>query len=101
MHPPFFTTDYRSVVHTPHPVSHRTGLRRTTPVVLPVTLSHLIENPFIPAYLVEDVHPDEIHDTRPVRLTIVPAPVHSSLRDVVGRWLIRLGQRLILTNHPG
>lgn len=101
MHPPFFTIDHRTVVHTPSPVSHRVGLRRTTPVVLPVTLSHVVENPFIPTYLVADVLPDAPVESKPVRLTIVPSPTHSSLRDVIGRWLIRLGQRMILENHPG
>jgi len=101
MHPPFFPTDHRSSVNTPHPVSHRRGLRRTTPMVLPMTLSHLAENPTIPVYLAEDVRPDEIADPRPVILRAVPAPTHNSLRDVIGRWLIRLGQRMILENHPG
>lgn len=101
MHPPFFPTDHRSVVHTPHPVSHHNGLRRHSPVVLPVTLSHLVENPHIPVYLVEDVYPSEVQDTRPVRLHAVPPPTHNSLRDVFGRWLIRMGQRIILQNHPG
>ncbi|SEV94079.1 hypothetical protein SAMN04488515_0326 [Cognatiyoonia koreensis] len=101
MHPPFFHTDHRSVVHVPHPASHTTGLRRTAPVVLPITVSHLVENPFIPTYLVEDVMQDEMPDTRPVMLRAVPAPRHKSLRDVIGRWLIRLGQRMILENHPG
>lgn len=100
MHPPFFHTDHRSIVHTPHPVSHKVGRRRNVPVVLPITLSHLVENPFIPTYLAEDVQGDEPDDTRPARLTVVPAPTHSSLRDVIGRWLIRLGQRMILENHP-
>lgn len=101
MHPPFFPVDHRSVVHTPHPVSHRTGLRRTTPVVLPISLSHLVENPVIPIYLAEDIKPGDIPDQRPIRLQAVPLPTHNSLRDVIGRWLIRVGQRMILENHPG
>lgn len=100
MHPPFFITDHRSVVHTPHPVSHTRGLRRGAASVLPVTACYVSHNPFIPTYLLDDVHPDEPEHGHP-RLRVVAAPTHSSLRDVIGRWLIRLGQRMILENHAG
>jgi hypothetical protein len=35
-----------------------------------------------------------------LRLQVVPEP-RNALRDYVGRWLIRMGQRMILTNRPG
>lgn len=101
MHPPFFHTDHRSVVHTPHFVSHHNGLRRTTPVALPMSVSHLVDNPHIPVYLAQDVPAVSAQTPRPVILQAVPPPTHNSLRDVFGRWLIRMGQRIIFENHPG
>lgn len=85
MHPPFYIPD--------HPVGHdHTLVRRTTPQRLDL---RPCRTDWPPMPLVQDPAPP----VRP-RLVVVPTP-RPTLRDALGRFLIRLGQRMILNNRPG
>ncbi len=96
MHPPFIVTDARVGRAAAHLTPPRRGAA-TRLTLSPATLPH---RPPAPAAL----RAGAVVDLPPLRavphLRIVPPPTHR-LRDRIGRWLIRLGQRMILTHHPG
>ena len=105
MHPPFYLPDTRvSVDVTQHyeckPVrrrGHQPAILRllpfgTWPPVHPGLLDH-IDDP-VPSLPTGRAAPN-----RPV-LHVVPLP-RRGLRVVIGRFLIRTGQRMILENRPG
>ena len=89
MHPPFVFTDHK-VGHAPvHPAPVP---RRSQPARLdlrPVTANW----PPVP------LMPPPGPPAGP-HLFVVPQP-GTRIRDIMGRWLIRLGQRMIMTNRPG
>ena len=105
MHPPFYIPDTRvadDVAH--HHDFKRTIKRRGAGTVLrilpmpgwpPVSpyLADFIDEPMPPLPSGRRVH------THPV-LHVVPEP-RNGLRDALGRFLIRAGQRMILENRPG
>lgn len=89
MHPPFIFTDHkvgRAPVHpTPTP-------RRGAPTRLDM---RPVSSNWPPVPLIAPPAP-----ALGPHLFIVPQP-STRWRDIMGRWLIRLGQRMILTNRPG
>ena len=99
MHPPFIFTDHKV---GPDTFRGRPKVRRSLPqrlILRPMT------DGWPPLPVVFEPGPPEVSPSgqpvlTPVYLTIVPPP-RSGIRDTVGRWLIRLGQRMILQNHPG
>ncbi|WP_394178725.1 hypothetical protein [Yoonia maritima] len=105
MHPPFFIVDHKVGTDIHQPYTERPLKRRTNPEQLQMTpvASGWPPVPFLPK---TEEHLQLIRlpsgkmiAARP-RLQIVPQP-QRNLRHVVGRWLIRLGQRMILENRPG
>lgn len=94
MHPPFFHVDHKVDAFT-HPVPAKCKPRRTQPARLAMRpTSHV----FAPVPMRADPPPPVIFAPGPVRLSIVPPP-QASLRDRIGRFLIRTGQRMIFQNH--
>ena len=98
MHPPFVFTDHRvgPFHHQPTP-----KVRRSQPEVLRLTPA----GPGWPAVpLVAGTAPAQLPSghavQQPVFLQVVP-PARNTLRDAFGRFLIRTGQRMILSNRPG
>ncbi|MEY1556772.1 hypothetical protein AB3Y40_14155 [Yoonia sp. R2331] len=97
MHPPFMFTDHKvdPDFHTPKQRVKRTRPARLdlspapgwppVPLVVPTALpSSPTGVPFAPGF----------------RLQVVPPP-RATWRDWFGRFLIRVGQRMILQNRPG
>ncbi|PRY76015.1 hypothetical protein CLV80_110101 [Yoonia maritima] len=105
MHPPFYVVDHKVGPENHNDYSERTTKRRTQPQRLQISpvASSWPPVPFIPEV---DTNPQLIRlpsgmlVAEKPRLQIVPAP-QRSLRHVIGRWLIRIGQRMILENRPG
>lgn len=94
MHPPFFHVDHKVDAFT-HSVPAKCKPRRTQPARLAMQqTSHV----FAPVPMRADPPPPLIFAPGPVRLSIVPPP-QASLRDRIGRFLIRTGQRMIFQNH--
>ena len=96
MHPPFIFTDHKiGPSSTPVP---RPKIRRTRPEPLDLRIAATPGWPPMP--LVEQ-RPFARIAAEPARhLYVVPEP-RNAIRDALGRFLIRLGQRMILTNRPG
>ena len=95
MHPPFYHVDHK-VDPISHPKSARLVLRRSQPTRLDLGAQ---PSGFALAPLRAPPPPKgfpKVHG--PVRLAVVPPP-RPSLRDRVGRMLIRIGQRMIFENH--
>lgn len=101
MHPPFFVVDHKigpDIYH--HEASRRRGKPKSlnlsyvatgwppVPLVHEATLTGYVPLPSGAKILL-----------RPM-LQVVPPP-QRNLRHIVGRWLIRLGQRMILENRLG
>ena len=100
MHPPFYTPD-TSVSRDITPFSGRPIKRRGEKpqrlVILPFTgWPPVAPPPLDPVPLSDHVAPGR----QPIVLVVVPAP-RSTWRDIMGRFLIRTGQRMILRNGPG
>ena len=94
MHPPFFHVD-----HKVDPVIHHRSARLMPRRARPARLE-LAPDPhgFAPVPLRAALLPPVVFAPGPVRLRIVPPP-QPSLRDRIGRFLIRTGQRMIFQNH--
>lgn len=105
MHPPFYLPDTRVA----HDIAHHHDCK---PLTRRGTLPQILRILPMPGW--PPVHPslrDHIDPTvivvpsgrpapsRPV-LHVVPEP-RNALRVIMGRFLIRLGQRMILENRPG
>lgn len=104
MHPPFFVVDHKIGPDIYHRDTPRPSRRRGKPETL--NLSHVATG-WPPVPLVDEATltgyvplPSGAKILlRPV-LQVVPPP-QRNLRHIVGRWLIRLGQRMILENRLG
>ncbi len=96
MHPPFVFTDHKIGPTLEHPKPH---VRRTKPARL--DLSPNAGWPPVPLVVPSDVPsaPTGAPFAPGFRLQVVP-PARTTWRDVVGRFLIRTGQRMILSNRP-
>ena len=94
MHPPFIFTDHRI---GPEPVTSKPKVRRTTPARLDL-------RPMTPGWppmpVVEPSKLAQLASEKPPVFYVVPTP-RRAWRDVVGRFLIRVGQRMIVKNSPG
>ncbi len=105
MHPPFYTPDTfvsRDIVagFEPKPTIRR-GHRPRVLQFLPAPGWPPI-HPYL-VDLVEQAPPPLPSGQQAVKrpvLHVVPEP-RNTLRDAIGRFLIRLGQRMILENRPG
>ncbi len=97
MHPPFTFTDHKVGPDIYHDKPH---VRRTRPMRL--DLSPTPGWPPVPLVAPKEApsSPTGTPFAPGFRLQVVP-PARASLRDVVGRFLIRTGQRMILRNRPG
>jgi len=98
MHPPFVFTDHKVGPNICQPRPHK---RRRGPTRLDLSPS----TGWPPVPLVAPQGPLPLAPTGVPLITgfhlrVVPPP-RDTWRDVVGRWLIRTGQRMILTNGPG
>ena len=101
MHPPFIFTNHK-VGPNPHHISDVKHIRRGVPQRLdlrPVTTGWPPVPLIAPAPTLP-LAPSGQPLLRGVRLQVVPPP-RNNLRDIIGRWLIRAGQRMILQNRPG
>lgn len=87
MHPPFFVVD-RNV--NPPSIPQRTHVRRTVPQRLDLTPASTNWPPIPLAPPPPPAQPLQL-----IQLRVVPLPKKSA-RDMIGRWLIRAGQRMIL-----
>lgn len=94
MHPPFIHTDHKI---GPNIHSSKPKVRRTQPARLDL-------RPMAPGWppmpLVEPSALAKLAAERPPVFYVVPTP-RRVWRDILGRFLIRVGQRMILTNGPG
>ena len=94
MHPPFIFTDHRI---GPDPVAPKPKVRRTQPARLDL-------RPAAPGWppmpLLEPSALAKMAAERPPVIYAVPAP-RRIWRDILGRFLIRMGQRLIVKNASG
>lgn len=97
MHPPFYIPDVH-VGHDIHPSGSRLKPRRSAAARLEMRPA-AIGWPPVPLPP-EAAQPDAPSGPRPVHLVAVPAP-RRSLRDWFGRWMIRQGQRMIMSHRPG
>ena len=105
MHPPFFTVDHKIGPDIHHhsdnrPVKRRGAAKRLR--ISPATVGWP-PAPLVAPWLIEDGQ-IELPSGAPAlgkpQLRIVPPP-RRTFRDMLGRWLIRVGQRLILQNRLG
>lgn len=103
MHPPFIFTDHKIGPDHLYPGDTPKPVKRSKPETLilrpmaegwpPVPL-------VVPQHLLVQNAPSGHPLERQFQLRVVPDP-RKTWRDTVGRWLIRLGQRMILENTPG
>lgn len=99
MHPPFFHVDHK-IGHDPHFIGHQPKpKRRTRPEALTIAPARFAPVPFAPVEPAPVVllPPDDKVVLMP-HIHVVTAP-QSTLRDLLGRLLIRIGQRLILAKR--
>ncbi|MEO1639429.1 MAG: hypothetical protein AAFU41_09315 [Pseudomonadota bacterium] len=103
MHPPFFVVDHKIGPDIHHHSDHKPTVRRGLAArlrLLPATTGW----PPVSATPATAEDPASVTlpsgRTVPVRpvLQITPMP-RSSVKDALGRWMIRTGQRLILENR--
>ena len=87
MHPPFYVVGRNASPSPHHPKPH---VRRSAPQWLDLSPADLHWPPVPLAIPKPQVQPLQV-----VTLRFVPAP-KKTVRDVIGRWLIRAGQRMIL-----
>lgn len=101
MHPPFIFPNHPVGPTNVSPTPEKRVLRRSKPEALRLTPASS-DWPPLPLILPKDSHSaPACEKIRPRdRLRVVPAP-RNALRDRIGRFLIRLGQRMILENRPG
>lgn len=101
MHPPFTFPNHPVGPTRLSPTPERHVVRRSKPEALRLTPA-APGMPPIPLVVPSDPHPAPADETvQPKdRLQVVPIP-RNTLRDRIGRFLIRMGQRMILDNTPG
>ncbi len=103
MHPSFFPVDHKIGPDIHHSGERRIFKRRAAPERLDLRPA---SPGWPPVPLQPAIMPHEMVTPKPSppvfkpQLVIVPPP-RPSLRDRIGRWLIRTGQRMILQNRPG
>ena len=102
MHPPFFVVDHKIAADI-HPHASKPVKRRAAPdrLVLTPATSGWPPVPLIADLPQNDVlglRPDGICALQRPQLQVVPPP-QPTLRHIVGRLLIRAGQRMILENR--
>lgn len=93
MHPPFIFTDHKVSPDIFAPSDHKQQVKRSLP-------ERLALRPVTSAWPPLPVVPEPPVPYSALRLQIVPPP-RGTLRDAIGRWLIRTGQRMILKNRLG
>jgi len=101
MHPPFIFPNHPVGPTHVSPTPERTIVRRSKPEALRLTPA-TGDWPPVPLVAPTDTYPapkDELIAPKD-RLQVVPIP-RNTLRDRIGRFLIRTGQRMILENRPG
>ena len=102
MHPPFYTVDHKIGPDIHHFGDDRPVIRRSTPARL--DLSPATPGwppvPFLPQDGIRVQLPSGVTLAPRLHLQIVPPP-QPTWRVVIGRWMIRTGQRMILQNRPG
>lgn len=103
MHPPFFPVDHKVGPDIRHFDERKPRRNRPQGLVLSPATTGWPPVPLLPS-MMWDGHtvalPSGVTLHPNVRLTVVPLP-RNTLRDHIGRWLIRVGQRMILQNRPG
>jgi len=103
MHPPFIFTDHK-VGPQPHPsrsYPSRSHVRRSTPERLDLSVgAGWPPVPLIAPRGPLPLAPSGLPLVPGVRLVVVPPP-RNTLRDVLGRWMIRTGQRMIMSHGQG
>ena len=102
MHPPFIFTDHKVDPHIHHHQNGRKTVRRHAPEALklhPATVGW----PPVPLVMPNEpmpLSPSGRTFVTGVTIQVVPPP-RSNLRDYIGRWLIHIGQRMILRSRLG
>ncbi|KJZ19238.1 hypothetical protein [Loktanella sp. S4079] len=105
MHPPFYPVDHKVDPNILQPYDERPVKRRTTAEPLRFAVASHDWPPVPFAAPEHDFHAGitlpsgTVVEVRP-QLWIVPPP-QRKIRHIIGRWLIRMGQRLILENRLG
>lgn len=96
MHPPFIHTDHRIGQTHQHP-KPRTIVRRSKPERLDLT-------PTVQGWPPMPILEPSLHAkaliAQPPQIYLVPPP-RRIWRDILGRFLIRAGQRMLAANGPG
>ena len=105
MHPPFYTVDHKIGPDIHHQCDHRPVKRRgaATRLLLTPATTGWPPVPFIPPWMLDDNGVRLPTGAQPMprpQLRVVPPP-RRTIRDILGRWLIRTGQRMILQNRLG
>ncbi len=101
MHPPFFVVDHKIGPDTDHHSDHKPIVRRTRPERLSLDVSASGWPPVplqMPAPGQPPALPSGSRVFAPAHLQVVPPP-ERRIRQVIGRLLIRMGQRMILENR--
>ena len=101
MHPPFIFTNHKVGPDPYYNVGIKT-VRRGAPARLDMSVMTTGWPPIalnVPAVTLP-LSPSGQPLITGLRLQVVPQP-RNELREYVGRWLIRMGQRMILANRPG
>lgn len=105
MHPPFFTVDHKIGADIRHFDGGKPVKRRSLPERLHLTPAATGWPPVaLLPHTLEDERALQVPSghaaVRRPKLQVVPPP-RRTLREVIGRLLIRTGQRMILSNRPG
>lgn len=105
MHPPFFTVDHKIGADIRHYDGGKPRKKRSLPerLQLTPTATGWPPVPLLPQALedhdIAQVPSGHATTVRP-KLQVVPEP-RRTLREMIGRLLIRTVQRMILSNRPG
>jgi len=101
MHPPFTFPNHPVGPTRTSPMPEKRVVRRSKPEALRL-IPAAPSVPPVPLVVPTDNYPAPAENAvQPKdRLQVVPIP-RNTLRDRVGRFLIRIRQRMILDNHPG
>ncbi|MFQ1701485.1 hypothetical protein ACJ5NV_12920 [Loktanella agnita] len=101
MHPPFFHVDHRIGPDIHHDSDSKPVKRRGLPERLRLTPATIGWPPLaLQAAITDAAQPSGAPVQLRPTLQVVPPPSRS-LRDTLGRWLIRAGQRMLLQNRLG
>lgn len=101
MHPPFFIVDHKIGPDIHHFSDHKPIIRRGTPTRLDLSAVTSGWPPVPLVAMAEDLPPVLPSGSRVIgfgQIYIVPPP-QRTLRQIIGRFLIRAGQRMILENR--